>query len=146
MKTHISLPTRDLSASVAFYRTLLDSPPAKHYDDYALFVAERPGLELALAPSSHARPDPSAHFGIAVEDADAVNKAVARLQSAGLPVDVETEKICCYARQSKVWSTDPDGRRWEVYYVIEETEQAMDTDSPCCANDTGANSPRNCCA
>ncbi len=48
MKMHLNLATRDLDASVAFYRTLLQSEPAKHYADYALFLTESPGLELAL--------------------------------------------------------------------------------------------------
>ena len=95
MKTHISLATRNLSASVRYYETLLDTPPTKHLDDYALFIADRPAIELALAPSADAHADPSTHFGIAVEDTDAVNKAIERLQAAGLPVDIEIEEVCC---------------------------------------------------
>jgi catechol 2,3-dioxygenase-like lactoylglutathione lyase family enzyme len=44
MKMHLNLATRDLDASVAFYRTLLLAEPAKHFADYALFVTEEPGL------------------------------------------------------------------------------------------------------
>jgi catechol 2,3-dioxygenase-like lactoylglutathione lyase family enzyme len=48
MKMHLNLATRDLDASVVFYRTLLLAEPTKHYADYALFLTDKPGLELAL--------------------------------------------------------------------------------------------------
>lgn len=48
MKTHLNLSTRDLEKSVAFYSALLEAVPVKSLSDYALFVTERPGLELAL--------------------------------------------------------------------------------------------------
>ena len=121
MKTHLSLTTHDLARSTAFYAALLDAEPVKKYDDYVLFIAEEPGLELALNPHSAATLDSTSHFGIAVERMEDVDKAITRLTRAGLPLDVETGEICCYARQNKVWATDPDGRRWEVYHVIEET-------------------------
>ena len=89
MKTHLSLATRDLDASVAFYATLLPVEPMKHLSDYARFGSADPGLELAL--------------------------------------DVEREETCCYADQAKVWASDPEGRRWETYFVHEEADQ-----SACC--------------
>jgi catechol 2,3-dioxygenase-like lactoylglutathione lyase family enzyme len=117
---------------------LLNADPLKHYDDYALFVTEQPGLELALDradESPQAVDGTVSHYGIAVESSDEVDLALARLQSAGLPVDVEREEICCYAKQNKVWTTDPDGRRWEVYHVLEEST-VRDDGSDCCTNDT----------
>jgi catechol 2,3-dioxygenase-like lactoylglutathione lyase family enzyme len=132
MKTHLNLATRDLARSVAFYGTLLDAKPLKHLDDYALFVTENPGLELALDADENARPDRSMHFGVAVETEEAVAAATKRLRSAGFAADVESDEVCCYARQTKVWSADPDGRRWETYVVHEETEQRDDADRACC--------------
>jgi len=122
MKMHLNLATRDLDASVAFYRTLLLAQPAKHYADYALFLTEQPGLELALDRDPNTTVRDGAHYGIVVDDTAAVDAAIARLQAAGYPVDVETEETCCYALQNKVWATDPDGRRWETYVVLAETE------------------------
>ena len=29
---------------------------------------------------------------------------------------------CCYARQDKIWVTDPDGTPWEVFTVLEDVE------------------------
>jgi len=122
MKTHISLETSNLDESVRFYSTLLNATPLKRYNDYALFVASDPGLELALRMTSSRARENDAHYGIAVETNDAVDAAIRRIQNAGFPLDIETEETCCYAKQNKVWATDPDGRRWETYVVLEEVE------------------------
>jgi catechol 2,3-dioxygenase-like lactoylglutathione lyase family enzyme len=132
MKTHLNLATHDLGASVAFYRTLLDTEPAKRYDGYALFLTEDPGLELALSFDPRARASTDVHFGIAVDKPDLVESAIRRLKAAGVPVDIETGETCCYAVQNKVWATDPDGRRWETYHVIAETEERDSGDLTCC--------------
>jgi hypothetical protein len=56
MKTHLNLATAKLTASVAFYRTLLNTAPVKVLADYALFVTEEPAMELALDLHSPVRP------------------------------------------------------------------------------------------
>jgi catechol 2,3-dioxygenase-like lactoylglutathione lyase family enzyme len=133
MKTHLNLATRSLPRSVAFYRTLLDAEPLKSFEDYALFVTEDPGLELALDSNSKAEAGNFAHFGLVVDSVDAVEAAIARFEAAGLPVDIERDETCCYAKQTKVWSADPEGRRWEVYTVLEETETRDDGGPNCCS-------------
>lgn len=135
MKTHLNLATTDLDKSVAYYRTLLQSAPAKHLNDYALFITENPGLELALDLDPEFKGSHGAHFGIVVDSSQAVDAAAERLRSAGLETLVEREETCCYARQTKVWSADPDGRRWEVYTVHEETEERDDEGTACCSSD-----------
>jgi catechol 2,3-dioxygenase-like lactoylglutathione lyase family enzyme len=137
MKTHLSLPTRDVAAGVAFYQTLLASAPAKHYADYALFISDSPGLELVLELDPAAQAPASQHYGIAADTSDEVEQAIARLEAAGYPIDVERGETCCYAVQTKVWASDPDGRRWETYFVSEETE-ARDGGAQACNADTEA--------
>jgi catechol 2,3-dioxygenase-like lactoylglutathione lyase family enzyme len=146
MKMHLNLATRDLNASVAFYRTLLLAEPAKQYADYALFLTEQPGLELALDLDAHANVREGAHYGVVVEEAADVDATIARLQAAGYPIDVETAETCCYAVQNKVWATDPDGRRWETYYVIAETVERDNEATTRCDTElaTAAASPA-CC-
>jgi catechol 2,3-dioxygenase-like lactoylglutathione lyase family enzyme len=131
MKMHLNLATRDLDASVAFYRTLLLAEPAKHYSDYALFVTDEPGLELALDLDPATEVREGAHYGVVVATAAEVDATTARFQAAGYPVDIEREETCCYAVQNKVWATDPDGRRWETYVVLAETEE-RDNEAPAC--------------
>jgi catechol 2,3-dioxygenase-like lactoylglutathione lyase family enzyme len=133
MKTHLSLATRDLAASVAFYSTLLGAQPVKKFDDYALFITEQPALELALdRDDDAAHGAPGVHFGLVVNAADAVDAQIERLRAAGHAVDVEREETCCYAVQTKVWAADPDGRRWETYFVHEDLAQRGGAASACC--------------
>ena len=144
MKTHLSFATKDLASSVAFYRILLDAEPARFFGDYALFITCDPGLELALNQDSDADPGLSTHFGVMVDSTKAVDAAIERLQAAGLSVDVERDQTCCYAKQTKVWAADPDGRRWEVYAVLEDAETRNGANVTCCA-DADPNSDA-CCA
>jgi catechol 2,3-dioxygenase-like lactoylglutathione lyase family enzyme len=143
MKTHLNLRTADLEASVAYYKVLLNAEPAKRLDDYALFLTDDPGLELALDRGSAMHLAESAHYGIVVESASAVDSAIARLRDAGVPVKVERDETCCYAKQTKVWSSDPDGRRWEVYTVLEETVERDDAQTTCCEEAEGTDAA--CC-
>jgi len=127
MKTHLNLATTDLDKSVSFYSTLLDAKPFKVRDDYALFVTNEPALELALDLRDAVTPTRDAHFGVFVESVDDVERAIARLKASGLADSIEREDVCCYASQTKVWATDPEGRRWEIYTVHADTE-----DRECC--------------
>lgn len=142
MKTHLNLATTNLAESVKFYSTLLNVQPVKILKDYALFITDEPGLELALDLSEKVSPTRDIHFGVFVESADDVERAVARLSSAGLVASVEREETCCYANQTKVWAIDPEGRRWEVYTVHEDTQERDSEDTTCCASD---GEQRSCC-
>jgi catechol 2,3-dioxygenase-like lactoylglutathione lyase family enzyme len=146
MKMHLNLATRDLERSVAFYATLLAAEPMKKLPDYALFVTEQPGLELALDLDADAVAGRGQHFGIVVESADAVDAQIARLTAAGYPTDVERDETCCYAKQTKVWASDPEGRRWETYVVHEESEARDDAEMTCCRTEGAAAAGETCCA
>lgn len=142
MKTHLNLATSDLDRAVSFYSTLLDAKPTKALPDYALFVTEQPGLELALDLRDAVSPGSDAHYGIYVERLEEVDRAIERLSAAGLARSIEREETCCYANQTKVWVTDPDGRRWEVYTVHDNTEDRNGDDVTCCSSDLQT---RACC-
>lgn len=135
MKMHLSLPTDSLDASVAFYQTLLGAAPFKRRADYALFITEKPALELALPLAARVRVASDEHYGIAVDEVDAVDAAHARLDAAGLPTAVERSQTCCYARQTKVWTSDPHGRRWEIYHVEAESDERGEA-AACCDEST----------
>lgn len=131
MKIHLNLGASDIRKSAAFYEALLQQPPLKHYDDYALFVCDDPGIELALDLTSQPIVEADAHYGIVVTSTEAVEATTARLKSVGYATDVELDETCCYARQTKVWTSDPDGRRWETYVVHEDTVERSG-DLVCC--------------
>lgn len=132
MKVHLNLATRDLGASVAFYQTLLGVKAVTSRPDYALFITEQPGLELALDLDEDAAAGTGQHFGIVVDSQEAVDAQSARLAALGYAVDLERETTCCYANQTKVWASDPDGRRWETYFVHAETDARDDVAATCC--------------
>ena len=129
MKTHLNLATTDLEKSVAFYSTLLNAQPTKLVSDYALFITDEPGLELALDVRESVTPAHDAHFGVYVESVADVERAIERLEARGLAESVEREDTCCYAKQTKVWASDPEGRRWEIYTVHEDTDSG---ERSCC--------------
>ena len=131
MKLHLNLATRDLEAGVAFYSTLLGARPAKKLPDYALFITEQPALELALDLDQSAQAGRGQHFGIVVDSEEAVDAQIARLEAAGYDTEIEREETCCYANQTKVWASDPDGRRWETYVVHADTD-VRDGAATCC--------------
>lgn len=117
-KTHVALKVTDLDRSIAFYQALFDLAPVKHKPDYAKFDIENPGLNLTLNVSDSIDVHGSlSHLGIQVDSTEAVQDAIARLQSAGLVTVEEHNTDCCYALQDKVWASDPDGNRWEIFVV-----------------------------
>jgi catechol 2,3-dioxygenase-like lactoylglutathione lyase family enzyme len=145
VKVHLNLATRDLDRSVAFYSTLLSGRPVKQLSDYALFVTENPGLELALDLDGDAEAGHGQHFGIVADSAEAVDAQIERLQASGYAVDIEREETCCYAVQTKVWASDPEGRRWETYVVHEESEARDDEDTNCCRTEAAVAVGPGCC-
>lgn len=117
-KTHVALKVADLDRAIAFYRVLFGAEPVKHKADYAKFDIDNPGLNLALNVSDR-RTEQNAlsHLGIQVDSVEAVQAAIARFQAAGLATFEEKDTDCCYALQDKVWVTDPDQNRWEIFVV-----------------------------
>lgn len=113
--------------------------------DYALFLTDDLGLELALDADPGARVVEAVHHGVVVENAEDVDAAIVRLKAAGHAVDVENDETCCYAVQNKVWATDPDGRRWETYFVIAETEERDNEATTCCTTEASESAASPAC-
>ena len=117
-KTHIALKVLDLAQSVDFYKTLFSAQPVKYKAGYAKFDVANPELNLTLNKSDRVLVDGTlSHLGIQVDSIETVRDVAARLKTAGLPLAEEFNTDCCYALQDKVWVTDPDGNRWEVFAV-----------------------------
>ncbi|MEM1308705.1 MAG: ArsI/CadI family heavy metal resistance metalloenzyme [Cyanobacteria bacterium P01_H01_bin.153] len=116
-KTHIALHVANLERAISFYRVLFDAQPAKHKADYAKFDIDNPRLNLTLNVSDHIGEPGLSHFGIQVDSTEGVQAAIARFQAAGLATFAETDTDCCYALQDKVWVTDPDQNRWEIFVI-----------------------------
>ncbi len=122
-RIHVALNASDIEASIAFYSTLFGEGPTKTRPGYAKFEPADPPVNLTLnhaTPAAGPTPRASAsHFGVQVKSAEAVADAVERFRQAGLQTETEDAVECCYAVQDKVWVSDPDGARWEVFVVLD---------------------------
>ena len=137
MKTfHLSLEMPDLERAVAFYRELFGVEPAKRRPGYAKFELRDPPVALALQEGGRGL----SHLGVRVDSTEEVEASSARLRDSGLVTLDERDTSCCYARQDKVWVTDPAGNRWEIYTVLEDDADADDESG------SGAAESQRCCA
>ncbi|MGH2703741.1 MAG: ArsI/CadI family heavy metal resistance metalloenzyme [Actinomycetota bacterium] len=137
-RVQLALNVTDLDAAVDFYSKLFATPPAKLRPGYANFAIAEPPLKLVLI-EGHGGGGTLNHLGVEVETTGAVGSAGRRLSAQGLPTLAEDGVSCCYARQDKVWVSDPDGAPWEVYTVLADTEPAEEGEglgcgstAPCC--------------
>lgn len=147
MKVHVALNTPRFDESVRFYRTFLGLEPVKLKPGYAKFDVAEPGLNLTLN-ASHGIDSPGAlnHLGIQVASTDAVKAAAERLKSEGLATFEEEDVDCCYALQDKVWVTDPNGYKWEVFVVkVGDTQPQLTAAASTAASSTDACCSSTCC-
>ena len=121
-RVQLALNVSDLDAAVDYYSRLLATPPRKLEPGYANFAVADPPLKLVLVEAKDA-PERLNHLGVEVESAEEVTRAQERLEREGLAEASETGVTCCYARQDKVWASDPDGARWEIYTVLADTPE-----------------------
>ena len=119
MRPHISLDVRDVPTAVEFYKKVFEVAPQKQTVDYAKFDLAAPTLNLSLV-SSTGRVSSVDHLGIEVDSVEEIAAWKQRLQAAGILERVEENQACCFARQDKLWFTDPDGNAWEVFTVHEQ--------------------------
>lgn len=145
LKTHVALNITDIEKSVAFYRAMFGVNPVKHKSDYAKFDLENPALNFTLNLTEKVQPHGAlSHLGIQVNSTAEVKAAIERFAQAGLSLFEEQNTDCCYALQDKVWVTDPDGNRWEIFVVkVADTapeqnigavgEEELKAKKPCCA-------------
>ena len=134
-RVHMGLAARNVQRSTAFYRTLFGQEPTKTRQGYAKFEVAEPPVNLSLneVAGETAPAHPVTHFGIQVKSTEAVNHVAARLQAAGIATRSEEQVSCCYAVQNKVWATDPDGNKWEVYVLLDDNgTQHHSSQGACC--------------
>lgn len=141
---HVHLHVDDLAQSIAFYNRLFAASPARHEADYAKWMLDDPPVNFAISTRGHAAGID--HLGIQTDDPAELAAMRERAQAADMPLDVEGETTCCYARSEKHWVTDPQGIAWEHFHtladvpVFREAPQAAGT-APCCAPATTRGKP-----
>ena len=167
MRLQLALNVRDIDEAVAYYGKLFGVTPHKRRPGYANFAVDEPPLKLVLIEKPEAA-ERINHLGVEVFDDARVREAGARMASTGILDEVEEETVCCHATQTKVWSREPQGLRWEWYVVTDDapdgraliepdaTEPGVDAEACCvgpavpagCASDApgGDAATEVCCA
>jgi catechol 2,3-dioxygenase-like lactoylglutathione lyase family enzyme len=147
MRPHLSLDVRNVPASVAFYEKVFGVAPQKQTEDYAKFDLAAPALNFSLV-SATGRISRVNHLGIEVESPDQIAAWKQRLQQHGILEKVEEDIACCFARQDKLWFTDPDGNAWEVFTVHEQLAVTgpLARTGCCVPKHSGADEPATCAA
>ncbi len=134
-RVQLALDVSNIDEAVAFYTKLFGTGPAKRRPGYANFAIAEPPLKLVLLENP-GHGGALNHLGIEVPDIDAVNAEQARLAEAGLTSVDERDTTCCYAKQDKFWVQGaPDGRSWEIYTVLADSQTFYGEDSggaACC--------------
>lgn len=143
-KIHVALNVNNLEESLKFYRALWGIEPAKVRTGYAKFDVFDPPVNMTLNENPTKLQNGSGgvnHLGIQVGTSETVLAMRDRLIERGLPIALEeTNTSCCYAVQDKVWVTDPNGYRWEVFVVLEDNlpETAQTAQATACCAPAGA--------
>ena len=150
MRLQLALNVDDLDEAIAFYRKAFGVDVHKRRPGYANFEVASPPLKLVLFENPGA--PRLNHLGVEVFDDTAVTEAGERLREAGLVPVAEEREVCCFAEQSKVFTHDPQGMRWEWYRITDDapemgqgagdraaaigyddTEALTGNPSPCCS-------------
>jgi len=133
MKMHISLNVSDVRSSIEFYSRLLGAGPVKVRDDYAKFDVASSNLNLSLNQVEFKGGGSLSHLGLQVRSGAEVKGIADKWTAAGLETLKQEQIECCYAVQDKVWATDPDGNRWEVFVVLSDVPEDESSDMDCCS-------------
>ncbi|MGH3403872.1 MAG: ArsI/CadI family heavy metal resistance metalloenzyme [Streptosporangiaceae bacterium] len=120
-RLQLALNVNDIDEAVTFYSRLFGTEPAKRRPGYANFAIAEPPLKLVLLENP-GQGGSLNHLGVEVPDTGTVEAEQARLAQTGLVAVEERDTTCCYARQDKFWvQGTPDGERWEIYTVLEDS-------------------------
>ena len=142
MRLQLALNVRDIDEAVAYYSKIFGATPHKRRPGYANFAINEPPLKLVLFENPDAD-ERLNHLGVEVFDPDKIPEAEERLTTAGVLDEIETEIVCCHARQNKLWSHEPQGLRWEWYHITDDTPDGL-TLLPEAAREDGEQ--KGCCA
>lgn len=130
MRLQLALNVRDIDEAVDYYAKLFGAPPHKRRPGYANFALSEPPLKLVLFENPDA-PERINHLGVEVFDAAHVREAASRLAAADILTEREEQVVCCHAEQTKVWSDEPQGLRWEWYAITDDAPAGVTTPACC---------------
>ena len=135
-RVQLALNVDDVAAATAFYSKLLGVAPAKTRPGYANFAVSDPPLKLVLLENP-GNGGSLNHLGIEHPSTDDIDAQQRRLAQQGVVSTDERGTTCCYAKQDKFWvEAAPDGERWEIYTVLEDSSTffSESCDGPACCS------------
>ena len=134
MRVQLALNVKDLEQAVDYYSTLFNSTPHKRRPGYANFAIDKPPLKLVLVENANAD-ERINHLGVELTADEGLPEVIERLDRVGVVDLVEEQTTCCFATQDKVWSTEPEGLRWEWYTITDDNPEveSRPTSKVCCA-------------
>lgn len=115
IRVHVSLDVQSIDKGIAFYSKLFGEKPSKAREGYANFRLDSPPVHLALQEGRHPSKGGVSHLGFELPDHEQLADWQSRLEASGIDLTPENDAKCCYAKADKLWVTDPDGYRWEVW-------------------------------
>lgn len=145
MRLQLALNVDDLERAIDYYRRLFGVEVNKREPGYANFVVDSHALKLVLFEAPGA--ERLNHVGFEVFDDAQVDDAAGRLEAAGVLDERQNAEVCCFARQNKAISHDPQGLMWEWYRVLADSPTFFEAPAEtqgCCAEAT-ADAERSCC-
>lgn len=122
----LALNVENLEVAVNYYSKLFGAQVNKRKPGYANFAIENPPLKLVLLENPGVK-ERINHLGVENSEQSDVDAAIDRFTGFGIADEEEVGETCCYAKQNKIWTTDPAGTRWEWYRILEDAEDFGDS-------------------
>ncbi len=146
MRMQLALNVDDLERAIEYYGALFGVSLNKREPGYANFVVPDHNLKLVLFEAPGA--ERLNHVGFEVFTDEAVGKTSEHLKSVDLLAEEQSEEVCCYARQNKAITYDPQGLMWEWYRVLEDSPTFYEESAACCPEPEAVESgdSKACCA
>jgi len=142
-RIQLALNVDDIEKAITYYSKLFGAEVNKRKPGYANFAINEPPLKLVLFENPGAT-ERLNHMGVEGFDQKHVAEATARFVDADIADKQEIAATCCYATQDKIWSTDPQGMRWEWYTILEDAETFFGEEEASAKPDD-APAPVGCC-
>lgn len=127
MRVQLALNVDDLERAIHYYSTVFGVGVNKREPGYANFVVQNPPLKLVLFEAPGA--ERLNHLGFEFFDDAPIEAMAERLEHAGLLTEHQQAEVCCYARQNKAISHDPQGLMWEWYRVLEDSPTFFESEA-----------------
>lgn len=119
MRVQLALNVDDLDQAIDYYSRVFGVAVNKREPGYANFVVQQPPLKLVLFEAPGA--ERLNHLGFELFDDAPIDAMAEHLAAEGLLTEHQNAEVCCYARQNKAISHDPQGLMWEWYRVLEDS-------------------------